>query len=225
MLLRFLCIVFGYLFGLIQTSYIIGKFRGVDIRQHGSGNPGTTNSFRVFGKLFGILTLVVDIVKTVAAVFLGIYLLKLSGYYTVDTELLYTFYLGLGVVMGHDFPFFLKFKGGKGVASTAGMILAIGHWQLFGISLAVFLLIFLFTGYVSLGSILAYSIFAITFIVFGSFGAYTKEPFLTAEGYLTEIYCIAVFIAILGIYKHKANIIRLLHGNENKFNIRKKGRK
>lgn len=225
MWLRFLCIVFGYLFGLIQTSYIIGKFRGVDIRQHGSGNPGTTNSFRVFGKLFGILTLFVDIVKSIAAAFLGIYLLKLIGYYTVDMELLYIFYIGLGVILGHDFPFFLKFKGGKGVASTAGMILSIGDWRLFGIALAVFLLIFLLTGYVSLGSMLAYLTFAVLVIVFGGMGNYTKAPFFMSAAYLTELYLIAACIALLGIYKHKANIGRLLQGNENRFNIGQKRRK
>lgn len=210
---------------MFQTSYFIGKIKGVDIREHGSGNLGTTNSFRVFGKLSGVITLLLDILKTVLAVCLGSYLLKLTGYYEADQGLLYSFYIGLGVVLGHDFPVFLKFKGGKGVASTAGMILSIGHWPLFGISALVFLVIFLATGFVSLGSIIGYTTFAILLIVFGSIGIYTKPPFLMADKYLWEIYLIAIFIAVLGIFKHKANIVRLLNGNENRFNLWKKGRK
>lgn len=224
-MIRILSVLFGYCFGMFQTSYFIGRLRGVDIRKHGSGNPGTTNSFRVLGKLSGIITLLLDVLKTVAAVFLGLYLLKMAGCYSQDKSLLYSFYIGLGVILGHDFPFFLKFKGGKGVASTAGMILATGHWQLFVLSAAVFLIVFLSTGYVSLGSIIAYLTFAVLFIVFGSTGVYEKEPFLIGNEYLPEIYVIAVFIAGLGIYKHRANIGRLFNGNENKFNIWKKGRK
>lgn len=224
-MLRLACLLFGYLFGMFQTSYFIGKIRGVDIRKHGSGNLGTTNSFRVFGKVSGIITLLLDIMKSVLAVLLGSYLLSMAGYMTDDRKLLYSFYIGLGVVLGHDFPFFLKFKGGKGVASTAGMILSVGHFPLFGISLAVFLGLFLATGYVSLGSLIGYSVFAILVIVFGTMGIYTEEPYFLAETYLIEIYLIAIFIAGLGIFKHRANISRLLKGNENRFNIWKKGRK
>lgn len=224
-MIRLACVVFGYIFGMLQTSYIIGKIKGVDIREHGSGNLGTTNSFRVFGKLPGIITLIMDVLKAVIAVIAGIYLLRLTGLYTDDTRLLYSFYIGVGAVLGHDFPFFLKFKGGKGVASTAGMILSIGHLPLFAIPASVFLILFLSTGYVSLGSITAYTAFAVCLVIFGCLGIYEATPFLLDGRFLTEIYCIGIFIAVLGIFKHRANIKRLLNGSENRFDIFKKRRK
>lgn len=221
-MIRVLSLLFGYIFGIFQTAYFIGKLRGVDIRTKGSGNVGTTNSFRVFGAISGIATLVLDMLKTVIAVALGLFIIDKLGYLQQGNVLLFTFYIGFGVIAGHNFPFFLKFKGGKGVASTGGLILSTGQPLLFGISAGVFLLFFLTTGYVSVGSIMAYLAFCSSVVIFGITGIYTSDPFLLDSKYLIEIYIIAILIALIGIIKHRSNIQRLIAGNENRFNIWKR---
>ncbi|MDE7249983.1 MAG: glycerol-3-phosphate acyltransferase, partial [Lachnospiraceae bacterium] len=118
---RIICIVIGYVFGLFQTAFIYGKLHGIDIREHGSGNAGTTNTLRVLGTKAGLIVLAGDIIKCILAIVLcsvlfdkthpnEIYLLKL--------------YAAAGAILGHNFPFYLHFKGGKGIAATAGLILA-----------------------------------------------------------------------------------------------------
>jgi len=112
---RLICVVIGYLFGLFQTGYFYGKLKHIDIRQHGSGNAGTTNALRTLGWTAGAITFLGDCLKCVAAVAV-VYWLYGS---THDNISLLAMYAGMGAVLGHNFPFYLKFKGGKGIAATA----------------------------------------------------------------------------------------------------------
>ena len=122
MMIRLICVAIGYVFGLFQTSYIYGKMHGIDIRTQGSGNAGTTNALRVLGKKAGAITFLGDALKCVAAVLL---VQALFGASHGDIRPLLAIYAGAGVVLGHNFPFYLGFKGGKGIAASAGMMLAL----------------------------------------------------------------------------------------------------
>ena len=118
---RFICLLIGYAFGLIQTGYIYGKMRGVDIRKEGSGNAGSTNALRTMGIKAGLVTLLGDCFKCVFAV-VTVYLIYGKTY--ADIFPLLAMYAGMGAVLGHNYPFYLNFKGGKGIAATAGLILS-----------------------------------------------------------------------------------------------------
>lgn len=211
---RLLCIVIGYLFGLIQTGYIYGKINKIDIRKHGSGNAGTTNALRTLGWKAGVITFIGDCLKCVLAVLL----VRLLFLQNMHAEL-YAMYTGLGAVLGHNFPFYLNFKGGKGIASTAGLILAVNP-IMFLIVAVVFISIVLITQYVSLGSIIIMILFVIMVVISGQ----TGNLFLPS-GDLYEYYTIVIVLAILAIWRHRANIKRLLNGTENKTDVRKIGKK
>ncbi|MDE6844408.1 MAG: glycerol-3-phosphate 1-O-acyltransferase PlsY [Lachnospiraceae bacterium] len=204
---RIICLVIGYVFGLFQTAYIYGKLHGIDIRNYGSGNAGTTNTMRVLGTKAGLLVLFGDILKCILAVvvtglFFGkthpemIYLLKL--------------YAATGAILGHNFPFYLHFKGGKGIAATAGLILSF-HPCLIPMGVILFFGAFFTTHYVSLGSLLVYAGFIIEMIVLGQMGFFGMSQTL-----LIEMYVIAGGLTIMAYYKHKDNIKRLLSGTERK---------
>ena len=120
-IVRIICLLVGYAFGLIQTSYILGRANGIDIREHGSGNAGTTNTLRVFGTKAGLIVLFGDIVKCILAIVITGLLFNKSH---PDMIYLYKLYAAAGAILGHNFPFYLHFKGGKGIATTAGLILA-----------------------------------------------------------------------------------------------------
>ena len=128
-------------------------------------------------------------------------------------------YTGLGVILGHNFPFYLKFKGGKGIASTAGLILAVNP-IMFLIVAVVFISIVLITQYVSLGSIIIMILFVIMVVISGQSGWLLVLP-----GDLYEYYVITIALAVLAIWRHRANIKRLLNGTENKTDVRKIGKK
>ncbi|KNF08715.1 glycerol-3-phosphate acyltransferase PlsY [Gottschalkia purinilytica] len=186
-------ILISYLLGNFQTSYILGRvFKKTDIRKFGSGNAGTTNALRVFGKKIAIATLLIDALKGVAAVMIG---REISGDIGAITA-------GVSVVIGHNWPVFLKFKGGKGIATTIGVGLTITF--LSGIiSIILGILIVIKTKYVSLGSLLAVIIWpVITIIVY--------KPFNLSLLILTTL------LAIMALYKHRSNIRRLLSGQESK---------
>ena len=202
---RIICLAIGYLFGIIQTGFIYGKSQNIDIRKHGSGNAGTTNALRTLGWKAGATTFLGDALKAVAAVLIVKFIFADSS-----SVMLYAMYAGVGVVLGHNYPFYLKFKGGKGIASTAGLMLAVDP-LIFLTILAIFLSIFLATKYVSLGSLVIMVVFAIEFIIFGQMGRYGLEA-----GALYEAYGLAIFLAVLGWWRHRANIQRLLKGTENK---------
>ncbi len=211
---RLLCVVIGYLFGLIQTGYIYGKIKKIDIRNHGSGNAGTTNALRTLGWKAGVITFIGDCLKCVVAVTVVQFM-----FIQDPRQSLYAMYAGLGAVLGHNFPFYLKFKGGKGIASTAGLILAINP-IMFLIVAVVFIGIVLITQYVSLGSIIIMILFVIMVVISGQ----TGELWLP-KGDLYEYYAIAIVLALLAIWRHRANIKRLINGTENKTDVKKIGKK
>ena len=120
-MIRVVCLLIGYVFGLFQTAFFLGKAKGIDIRQHGSGNSGTTNTLRVLGTKAGLIVFLGDCLKAIIAVCLVRFLF--SETYP-DLEYLLCLYTGAGVILGHNYPFYMNFKGGKGIAATAGMVIA-----------------------------------------------------------------------------------------------------
>lgn len=211
---RLICVAIGYLFGLFQTGYIYGMINHVDIRKHGSGNAGTTNALRTLGWKAGAITFIGDCLKCVLAVLLVRFIFADSSH----VELL-AIYAGLGAVLGHNFPFYLNFKGGKGIASTVGLILAVNP-VMFLIVAIVFIAIVWFTQYVSLGSIVIMVLFVIQVVIYGQ-----MDGFGLTGGELYEFYAIAIVLAALAIWRHRANIKRLATGTENKTDLRKIGKK
>ena len=187
---RLICVLVGYVFGLIQTGYLYGKKNGVDLRKKGSGNAGTTNALRTMGWKAGGVTLLVDCFKCVAAV--------------VVVHMIY-----------------LKFKGGKGIAATAGLIISTTNIWIVLICLAAFIAIVATTRYVSLGSMTVVTIYLISVIVYGQHGGFHVEN----VAYLHEMYGIAAFLMILAFWRHRANIKRLLSGTENKISVGGKDKK
>ena len=202
---RVVCLAAGYAFGLIQTGYLYGKIVHKDIRRYGSGNSGTTNALRVLGKKAGLIVFIGDFFKMVLACLLVRIFLK--GDPNTD---LYVLYTGLGVVMGHNFPFYLGFKGGKGIASMAGLLVSM-DWRVTLVCAAVFLGTVIITRYVSLGSIFVVILFFIQMVLYESMGAYQVAP-----GSRLEFYALAGVLTGMAIWRHRANIRRLLAGTENK---------
>lgn len=202
---RLVCLAIGYVFGLFQTGYIYGKMHNIDIRQHGSGNAGTTNVLRTLGKKAGIIVFFGDAFKTIFACAAA--RMIFAGHPDVD---LFALWAGFGAILGHNFPFYLGFRGGKGIASTAG-ILASTDWRMCVVCGVLFFGTVLLTKYVSLGSILLVIAFFIMAVMFGGAGDYT----ISAES-LPEYYILAGVIMVMAIWRHKANIKRLMNGTENK---------
>jgi glycerol-3-phosphate acyltransferase PlsY len=198
--------VVAYLLGSIPTGYLVARARGVDIRSVGSGNIGATNVFRILGKPAGIFVLVIDGLKGYAACAWAVdFIHHRWGGEAVDIEYL-RLVAGLTVILGHNYTCWLKFKGGKGIATSAGALAALVPVALI-IILIIFVLLFAITGYVSLGSIAASA-------------ALPVATWLT-NGSVTMI-AVTTLMAILAIYKHKANIQRLLRGTESRIRFRKK---
>jgi glycerol-3-phosphate acyltransferase PlsY len=209
---RVLSVVIGYAFGLFQTGYIYGKSKGIDIRSQGSGNPGTTNSLRVLGIKAGIITFLGDLLKAIFAVVVAWLIFK-NRY--PDSVRLLELYAGFGAVLGHNFPFYLGFKGGKGIASTAGVILSVYPLAAIG-CLIVFSVCLAISRYVSLSSILMVLTFMITALVANNLG------YLDIAGErMMEFDILVICFTALAIWRHRANIVRLIHGNENKLSIGK----
>lgn len=204
---RFFCLLIGYLFGLFQTAYIYGKLHGIDIRNYGSGNAGTTNTLRVFGTKAGLLVLLGDIMKCILAVVLTEIIFGKSH---ADMIYLLKMYTAAGAIIGHNFPFYLHFKGGKGIAATAGLILSF-HPYLIPMGVLLFFGAFFITHYVSLGSLLVYAGFMIELVVLGQMGIFGMS-----QAFLIEMYVIAGFLTVMAYWKHKENIKRLLQGTERK---------
>lgn len=211
---RIICIIIGYGFGLFQTGYLYGRIHGIDIREYGSGNAGTTNALRVLGKKAGIITYLGDALK---AVFAGLVVELLFQNSCPDIIRLLVLYSGLGVVLGHNFPFYLHFKGGKGIAAISGMALAY-DWKLALYMMILFILIVAVTRYVSLGSIIMMLLFFAVLVVKGQMGYYQMS-----QAHLYEVYALGGVLTILAIAKHRANIGRLLNGTENKLGAKKTG--
>jgi len=192
------CLI-AYFIGAIPTGFLMTKiFAGADIRGAGSGNVGATNVYRVAGKVPGLLTLIIDIAKGVIVVTVVV-----NFFYKYLPDVDYIFYktlMGLIVILGHIYSVFLKFKGGKGVATTIGVTAAIAPLALL-VSLTVWLIVFIPTNYVSLGSLAFGVTLPIAALLF-------DKPFYVV------IFC--VILCMINTYKHKDNIKRLLKREENK---------
>lgn len=213
---RVICLLIGYGFGLFQTAYFYGKAHGIDIRQYGSGNSGTTNALRVLGTKAGLIVLAGDCLKCMAAVWGS--RLVFGGSHP-DMIYLLSLYAGAGAILGHNFPFYMHFKGGKGIAATAGLILSF-HPYFIVMGVTVFFGIFFTTHLVSLGSLLVYLGFVIEMVVCGQMGVFAGMT----QGQLWEMYAVSLFLALLAYWMHRQNIVRLIHGNERRTYLLKKNK-
>lgn len=213
---RIICLLIGYVFGLFQTAYFYGKLHGIDIRQYGSGNAGTTNTLRVLGTKAGLIVLAGDCLKCMAAIWVVRFLF---GTAHPDTIYLLSLYAAAGAILGHNYPFYMGFKGGKGIAATAGLILAF-HPYFIVMGVVIFFGIFFTTHYVSLGSLLVYLGLIIEMVVCGQMGLFAGM----SQAQLYEMYALTFALAVLAYWKHRENIVRLIHGNERKTYLTKKNK-
>lgn len=211
---RIICLAIGYVFGLFQTGYFYGKAHNIDIRKYGSGNAGATNTLRTLGWKAGVITFLGDLCKSMLAILVAWLIFR--NRYPESVQVL-KMYAGFGAVLGHNYPFYLKFKGGKGIASTSGFILAC-FLPTAPICLVLFVAAVALTRYVSLGSILVAISFFVQLVIFGQTGLIS----LPAE-HRVEIYVIGGIFSLLALWKHRANIKRLLTGTENKIGGKKEG--
>lgn len=207
-MIRILCILIGYAFGLIQSAFIVGKIYKVDMRQLGSKNLGTTNAVRTLGPKAGLVVFIMDMAKSVVAICITYAI----NYYFFNTDQglqlpyeLIALYTGFGVMLGHNYPFYLKFKGGKGVACSIGTLLMFNPLLLLILALIGIPIVY-FTRYISLASIVT---------------SICSVPVAYLLGYRGEtLYVLGVISAFI-ICKHRSNIKRLIDGNENKFKLKK----
>lgn len=199
-----LAVVIAYLVGSIPTAVWLGKaVYGIDVREHGSGNAGATNTFRVLGKTAGFPVLFFDILKGWGSITVLSMFSSFSG--GSDAYVNFQLILGLAAVLGHIFPIYVGFKGGKGIATLLGVILAV-HLQAAGVCLAIFLVLFLTTRYVSVGSIIA----ALSF------------PFVLMIGFKVQtqsLLIFSMFVAIAVLFTHQKNIERLIKKEENRMKL------
>ena len=211
MWIRLACLAIGYAFGCIQTAYITGRVvKNIDVREHGSGNAGMSNVLRTVGRRAGLTVFICDILKAVTAFVVCSLIFNGGGSFFADgLPLQPGVYAGLGVLLGHNFPFFLKFKGGKGIASTLGVMLAI-DWRAAVLVYVVGAVILAATKYISLTSMTIVILFPIFLIIFG---------------HGTEIWIATFLMAAMAIYLHRSNIQRLISGTERKLDLFKKKEK
>lgn len=211
---RLVCLLIGYCFGLFQTAYFYGKLKGIDIRTMGSGNAGTTNTLRVLGTKAGFIVLAGDILKTVLAIALVRVWVVPHG---KEWEYLLVMYTAAGSILGHNYPFYMQFKGGKGIAATAGLLFSF-HPVLAVTGVAVFLLVFNLTHYVSLGSLTVYAVFLVQLIYMGQNGVFGSVE----QVVLTEMYILTFLLLLMAYWKHRENIVRLWKKEERKIYLFKK---
>ncbi|HIR51739.1 MAG TPA: glycerol-3-phosphate acyltransferase [Candidatus Avoscillospira avicola] len=198
-----LIIVLGYALGNLNGALLISKILiHDDVRTHGSGNAGLTNFFRTYGGFLSLLVIVIDVGKTVAACLIAQALLGPYGF-AMEAKMV----AGVAAILGHSYPAASQFKGGKGILSGAALAACL-DWRVFAIIFSIFLLVVIFTRYVSLGSVLAGAAFSVSFcaLYWGNW-----------------VICgLAVFAGAFVIVRHRANIGRLIHHNESKLSFHKK---
>ena len=212
--------VIGYLLGSVNTSIIVGKFFGIDIRKHGSGNAGATNTLRTLGAMPAVFTFAGDALKGVLACLVGRFVFGwdidpnispgMQGFFvaTAETGLLVA---GIFAILGHNWPIYFGFKGGKGVLTSFAVLLMM-DWRIAIILLGVFLVVTAISKYVSLGSIVAAFLYPL----------FTLVPFFGHGGW--QFLLASSLVAVLIIFRHGANIGRLIRGTESKvFSKKAKG--
>jgi len=206
-------LILSYLVGSIPTSFLVSKLaKGIDIRQHGSGNAGGTNVIRVLGLKTGIFVIIFDIFKGLVATIFVAKLMYSPFPFTNRTPFedftLVQILAGSAAIVGHIWTVFAGFKGGKGIATATGMLIGVAPWDIL-VAVGVFIIVFMISRYVSLGSISAAVAFPLTLIVREN--VFKSE----VEGYGTLIF-FSIGIALLLIFTHRTNIKRLLEGRENR---------
>ena len=193
--------VVAYIFGSLPCGVWLGKaIKDIDIREYGSKNSGTTNAYRILGPKYGIMVLILDALK-------GYIPLYIASSFGVDG--IYIIVLGLIAILGHTFSFFLQFKGGKGVATSLGVFLFLMP-KVVGILVLVFILVVGISRYISLGSVICAALLPILAYFMPVRDSSTRMPLVF----------ISLLVGVFVIYKHKANIQRLMDGKENKFNLK-----
>ena len=207
-MLAYICIgIIAYLIGSVNFSVIISKrVAGFDVREKGSGNAGTTNMLRSVGKGAAAITLICDILKGVVAI--GIAMLLGSIIPNVDKALLVQI-AGIFVIIGHTFPVFFKFKGGKGIATSLGILLMI-NWQIGLICLVFALVLMALTRMVSLGSVAAAILYPVLTL-------FITEHYLVPGSYLI----FSIIVAVIVLFNHRSNIKRIMAGKENRISFKK----
>lgn len=203
-------LMIGYLFGCFSTGYVVGKRSGHDIQAEGSGNIGTTNALRTMGAKGGALTFGGDLLKAFIPTLIVRFLICPWMGYSPEMTYFMTLVIGLGVVMGHNFPFYLRFKGGKGIAVSAAVIVAsfsnsVTGWITIGVGLFIFIAIVAITKYVSLGSL----------VVVWYFPVFTTIMYRGTPQYGIML-VLSLLFTVLAYVKHSGNIKRLLNGTERK---------
>lgn len=201
-LLVILSVLIGYLLGNLNGAVCVSRFLGDDVRSHGSGNAGLTNFIRSYGAGRSAMVIVIDAGKALLGCIIGGLLLKNTLGFQAGASI-----GGAGVLTGHVFPVFLRFKGGKGILSGLFVAIAV-DWRIALLILAVFALVYLTTWYVSLGSVLAAIAFGVGFAVFH-------------HDNLVIMLC-GIFMSLLATFMHRQNIARLFKGEERKTNLFKK---
>ncbi len=200
---KYIFLLIAYILGSIPFSYLLGKFfKNEDIRKHGSGNTGTTNAFRVFGEIIGILVLILDSLKAGVLVFLITHTGTFDG-----IDLFHPMIYGFISIIGHMFPVWLKFNGGKGVASSFGLLLAY-NYVIALVLLPVFLITLFVTRYVSVSSLMTSAMACVTVIVL-----YILSP---DPLYDIHLIVVTVLATALIFWRHKTNIKRLINREENR---------
>lgn len=200
--------IIAYAIGSINFSVILSrKMAGFDVREKGSGNAGTTNMLRSVGKKAAALTLLCDILKGIVAIVIAIIIGKFSENF--DKALLVQI-VGIAVIVGHTFPIFFEFRGGKGIATALG-VLILTNWQIGLICLVFAIVLMVLTRMVSAGSVAAAILFPVLTLFIG------KEHFIVEGSY----FLYSIIIALIVIFNHRANIKRILEGNENKLSFKK----
>ena len=204
--------VIAYLIGSINFSIILSKkMAGFDIREKGSGNAGTTNMLRSVGKKAAVITLICDILKGVVSILIAVLVGKIIK--NLDNALLVQL-AGIFVIIGHTFPVFFKFKGGKGIATALGVLLMI-NWQIGLICLIFALVLMALTKMVSVGSIAAAILFPILV-------AFIDQNYIVPPSNSNWSYLVfSIIVALLVIFNHRANVQRILNGTENRLSFKK----
>ena len=197
-----LCVIIPYLLGSLNFGVIISKLRyRDDVRTHGSGNAGMTNMLRTYGKSAALITLLGDLVKAIASAVFGLILMPGDGF---------AYIAGIACMLGHAFPIYFKFKGGKGVVVALGTMLVLNP-KVCGACLLIWILVVSFSKYVSLSSMIAASLFPLINFFWPFW--FQPHPVQTIS---------SVIMAVLIVWLHRENIVRLMKGTENKFSLKKK---
>ena len=209
MVLKVITAIIAYLIGSVNFSVILSKkMAGFDVREKGSGNAGTTNMLRSVGKKAAALTLICDILKGIVAILIAMFI---GWAFQVENQSLLVQIAGIAVVIGHTFPVFFGFKGGKGVATSLG-ILIMSNWQIGLICLVFGVLLIALTRMVSLGSCAAAVLFPVLTL-------FITENYIVTQGSGYLIY--SIILAAIVLFNHRSNIKRILAGKENKISFKK----